>query len=115
MPTWPVSLPDYVLKEGFSEKLPANIIRSSMGVGPPKMRKRTTSGPRPLTVTQYMTASQVATFDTFYASTLSWGSLRFDWVSPRTQVAKELRFTTEPSYTPSGAGYMVNMALEIMD
>ena len=115
MPTWPPALPDYVLKDGFSEKLPDNTIRSKMGVGPPKMRRRGTGAPRPITVQQYMTATQVATFDTFYETTLYSGSLRFDWINPRTEVSKELRFTEPPIYTSTGAGYTVSMKLEIMD
>lgn len=115
MATWPGTIPAYILQDGFSETLPDNTIRSKMEVGPPKMRRRGTGAPRVIPSKQYMTAAQVAIFDTFYESTLYSGSLRFDWVSPRTQVSKELRFTAPPVYTPSGAGYIVSMKLEIMD
>ena len=115
MPSWPGTLSSYVLQDGFSETLPNNTIRSKMAVGPPKMRRRGTGAPRSIPSKQYMTAAQVAVFDTFYEETLYSGSLRFDWVSPRTQAVKELRFTDPPVYTPMGAGYIVSMKLEIMD
>ena len=115
MATWPGTLSAFILQDGFSETLPNNTIRSKMDVGPPKMRRRGTGAPRPVTGKQYMTAGQVAIFDTFYESTLYSGSLRFDWVSPRTQAVKELRFIQPPVYTPMGVGYIVSMKLEIMD
>lgn len=115
MSTWPASLPQYILQDGFSESFAKNTVRTAMDVGPPKMRKRSTNAPRPVSVQQYMTDTQLNVFDTFYASTLGWGAERFDWVHPRTQAVKEFRFTIEPVYTPEGAGYMVQMKLEIMD
>ena len=115
MATWPGTLSQYILQDGFSETLPNNTIRSKMGVGPPKMRRRGTGAPRSIPSKQYMTAAKVVIFDEFYETTLKSGSLRFDWVSPRTQASKELRFTAPPVYTPMGAGYIVSMKLEIMD
>lgn len=115
MASWPGTLPQYLLQDGFSETLPNNSIRSKMEIGPPKMRRRGTGAPRLIPGKQYMTAAQVEIFDVFYESTLKSGSLRFDWISPRTQASKELRFVAPPVYTPMGANYIVSIKLEIMD
>jgi len=114
MATWPVTLPDYVLQDGYLEQPPENTIRTKMDVGPPKARRRATSAPRPIKCRQHMTAAQVVTFDTFYVTTLKSGSLPFEWQHPRTGSTVNFMFTEPPSYTPIGAEFYVDMSLEVM-
>jgi hypothetical protein len=115
MATWPPSLPDYVLIDGYSESPPANTIRTEMDVGPAKMRRRSTAAPRPFSITQFMNTTQLATFDTFFNTTLNSGSERFDWVHPRTQAAVEFRFVEQPNYEAiGGTSWHVSYNLEQM-
>jgi hypothetical protein len=115
MATWPPSLPQYVLVEGYSESPPENTIRSANDVGPPKARQRSTTAPRPFTLKQFLTKTQVATLDTFYVTTLGYGASIFDWVHPRTGDAADFRFVSSPSYESlGGTAWMVTLNLELM-
>lgn len=96
MPSWPGGLPQQLEMDEFQETLPAASVESQMDVGPPKKRRRFTAAPTPITGRQLLTKAQVATLDTFYRSTVSFGSLSFDWTHPRTGAAATLRFKGEP-------------------
>jgi len=113
MATWPLS--NYILPDGFSEKPPPNSLRTSMTDGPPKTRRRSIAGRRPITAQKHMTTSQVAILDTFYVTTLVDGTLPFDWLSPRTGDVVEMMFVEEPVYESlGGTAWMVSMKLEIL-
>lgn len=115
MATWPSTLPQDFIEAEWRESPPDNLIRSSMDVGPDKVRRRSTSNPRPVSARMIMTTAQVATFETFYITTLISGSLTFDIDHPRTETEVEMRFVTPPEYTPAGGGYWwVDMQLEIL-
>jgi len=113
--TWPATVPTSVIHGSFRESPPDNTLRSPMDVGPDKVRRRSTSEPRPLGWDSQMTTAQVATFDTFYNTTLVSGTLTFNFPHPRTTVSSEMRYTQPPQYTPVGDGqWMVSMQVEIM-
>jgi len=115
MPTWPASLPDDFLQSGFSETLPDNVLRSKMDIGPPKTRRRSTAAPRPIAGQQLMTTAQVATFDTFFVTTLSDGAIGFDWTHPRTGAAITLRFVSPPAYVATGGDFWsITLPLEVL-
>lgn len=111
---WPLSLPSNFLVQNFQETPPDNTIRSKTGIGPGKIRKRATSASRPIMGSQYMSASEVDTLDTFFTDSLEDGSKRFEWTHPRTGANVEMRFKAPPQYTPRGIGWDVLMQLEIM-
>ena len=115
MATWPATLPSYVLVEGYSEMPPVNSIRTQMDVGPPKVRRRSTAAPRPITCKQHMTKTQVAILDTFYVTTLSSGVDPFDWTHPRTGASVSFTFTEPPTYESlGGTAWGVTLKLEIL-
>jgi len=103
--TWPATVPTDIHVGSFREELPDNLLRTSMDVGPDKLRRRTTANIRPWTGSIIMTKSQLATFDTFYVSTLASGSLTFTFAHPRTAASSEMRFANIPTYTPIGGDY----------
>ncbi|NOR27612.1 MAG: hypothetical protein GQ540_03675 [Lutibacter sp.] len=114
MAVWPGSLPQKPLF-GFSETTPDLTIRTSMGVGPDKIRRRFTAGVRQFPMSFQMTTAQVATFDTFYITTLAGGSLQFDYSDLRTGLLKSWRFVGVPRYTPiSNERWTVDINLEQM-
>ena len=113
MATWPLS--GYVLVDGYSEKPPDNTLRTEMGTGPPKARRRSTAAPRPFKLRKYVTTSEIAILDTFYTDTLYDGALQFDWQHPRTLSACSFRFTEQPSYEAlGGTSWIVSLSLELM-
>ena len=52
-----------------------------------------------------MTTAQVATFDTFFVTTLTDGTISFTWTHPRTGAGATLRFVEPPVYVPVGGDY----------
>lgn len=105
MTSWPISLPNAPLLDGFSETAPETSIRTGMDQGPDKLRQRSTAGVRKFRMSFLLTATQVQTLDTFYAATLKGGSLAFDFTHPRSGDSLSLRFESPPVYVPAGNGY----------
>lgn len=107
MPTWPASLPTYVLENGYQEQLPKNVIETEMEGGPPKARRRYTTIFRKFQVSQILTQDQANVFENFYLSTCASGTVEFEWVHPRTRAVMNFRFTQpQPVYQPFGGNYV---------
>jgi hypothetical protein len=115
-PTWPLSLPQRPLAQGYNEQAPNTVIRTQMEAGPPKVRRRFTAGIRILGLQLQLTAEQVETLDGFHDATLQGGALAFDWVHPRTGLAMTCRFAEPPSYVPIARGrlWTATIKLEIL-
>ena len=111
---YPTSLPEFVLEEGYSEKLNDQTIESQMESGSVKVRRRFTKQIRKFSIVLMLNESQLATFEDFWQNSLNGGSLPFDWLHPLTRQSLTLRFRNPaPSYTPAGGAYMrVSMVLE---
>lgn len=92
MATWPLSLPQDILINGYEEQVPNTLIRSSMSHGPAKVRRRTTAGVRMFGAQMLLTKAQVATLDGFIVSTTNGGADAFDWEHPRTGASVSFRF-----------------------
>lgn len=108
--TWPATLPDIVTYDEYSESPPDNALRTSMDVGPPKSRRRTTANVRPLSVMMILTTAQVETLDVFYDDTLASGTLTFNFDHPRTETTEEMQFAEPPIYgEPDGDYFKVTM------
>jgi len=113
--TWPGGLPQDILQGTYTEQPPDVVVRTEMSAGPAKVRRRATAGVRPVSGRIRVTKSEVATFDTFFDSTLKGGALRFDWKNPRTGTSKELRFTGRPEYAAlSDDLFEITLPLEIL-
>ena len=118
--TWPSSLPQKPLQEGYEERGPANLLRTQMDKGPPKVRRRTTASPRNFSVQFQLDESQVSTFVDFVDQTLKGGALKFDMEQPRTGTTKEFRIIAGQGEAPyritnlGGIIYQVSFDLEIL-
>ncbi|CAB5220423.1 hypothetical protein UFOVP233_72 [uncultured Caudovirales phage] len=111
---WPATLPAFVLEAGYQEGLEDQTVETQMDAGPAKIRRRFTTSTRRFQVTVQMTPEQAAIFETFYLTTLSGGSLPFDWVHPRTQVAKTFRFRRPPpTVQVAGSGAIVRYSMNL--
>ena len=99
MPAWPAGLPQIPLRRGNVEEFGDIIARTPMDVGPDKTRRRTTAGVGEYSISLLLTKSQVATFATFFKTTISGGALSFTWVVPRTQSAGTFRIFSSPEPT----------------
>jgi len=115
MATWPATLPD-PLVNGYSEKYPADQrLRTKMDKGPAKVRRRFSAGVRPFTVKYKLTAAQATTLETFVETTLSGGTLSFDWTQPRTSASVSARIVTGPDYEgDENDHYIATLTLEVL-
>ena len=114
MADWPAAFYSRILDGSFTETPPQNVLRTQMDAGPAKLRRRSTSAVRPMSITLFLTKAQVATFDTFYVTTLSSGATKFNMYHPRTLVTGEFRIVNQPAYTPMNQGYTVKVDLELL-
>lgn len=105
MASWPTSLPQLALLEGYQEQGVDNIIRSTVDQGPEITRPKYTATPVDMTVSLVLTSAQCDALDSFYDATLNYGSAAFDWLHPRTGAAVSLHFRARPGYQGIGAGY----------
>lgn len=94
MPSWPGSLPQDPVWNALQATGPnSGWIRTQMDVGPAKERRRSTTSPRVYQMTlAQVTEAQLATFETFFESTLQMGTLAFDMNDPITGASKSWRF-----------------------
>lgn len=113
-PSWPGTLPQIPLADGYTESLADNVIRSENDAGPAKMRRRSTVTNETLVCTMHITKSQWATVRTFYLTTLA-AVLPFTWVQPSTGAAANFRFLSPPTITPAGGLYVtLTLNLEVV-
>ena len=104
MAAWPGTLPALPDQDTYIEKVPNLLIRSSMDIGPAKIRKRMTANTREHTVTLQLDATQLAAFDTFFITDCSAGAIPFTWVRARDGAAKTFRFGEQlPEYRNIGS------------
>ena len=102
MDSWPASLQQLLEVAGF-EYIPGKTsVRTEMDVGPAKVRSRFTDA-----VDQYLCQitldfDQVATFKTFYKTTLNNGVNPFLFDDPFTETEATFRFYAEPRIRPLG-------------
>jgi hypothetical protein len=114
MPSWPSTLPDYVLQEGYSETTEPNTLRTEMSQGPAKVRRRFTAFTRNINCQIHLTAAQYEILDGFFHTDLKSGSLTFDWVHPITQASVTFRFKSPPNYSSFGSEFTAGLELEIL-
>lgn len=113
MATWP-SIPAFQINT-YKESSPDNTIRSSMGIGVDKVRRRTTASPYQISFQLILTTAQLTTLETFYNTTTVGGSVRFDFTHPRTGATVKARFVSPPSWSDIYArAYRVEINLEIL-
>jgi hypothetical protein len=115
--TWPTSLPDKPLQDGYTESPPNNIIKTSVDKGPAKLRKRTSTNTRPITCRIVVSRYLVNVFDYFYITECASGTLRFSWEHPRTGITYDFRFDPNamPQYSSVGGDdFSIEFKLEQM-
>ncbi len=82
MATWPSSLPQSPLINGYSRTQQPQVARTPMDSGPAYQRRRFTAASKPITMMFNLDKAQRQTFWDFFNNTVSGGALPFDWVDP---------------------------------
>lgn len=99
MPSWPVTLPQDFLRDGFQRTPQSNVISFGTEVGGGKVRRRSTARTKVHTGTLQLTKAQVALFEEFFENDLKDGALSFDWTDPVTDDFVAWRFDPDNVYT----------------
>jgi len=116
--TWPTSLPQKPLRDGFYEVGGVNVIRTPMDKGPARTR-RLSRQVKPIQVTFLMTKAQIVTLEDFVENTL-FGVRRFNFTHPRKLASVEVRIVPGSEgvfYTLSPLGvdlWQVSMTFEVL-
>ena len=115
MATWPDTLPDTPLLDGYSETRQQEFLRSEMDAGPAKQRRRFSAATYYFNVSYVLDESQLDDLNYFYTIDLYGGSLPFDWIHPRTGDEVQARFMSPISFSVlSGQYYKLNLELEVL-
>jgi hypothetical protein len=108
MATWPITLPEAPLKEGYAITVGSAPLRSDMEVGPARVRRQTKSRNDKLPLSVSMSSSQVGIFRSWYdgdsglAGGVNWFTgLRLS-VDGICQTDLECRFLSPPTITYRG-------------
>ncbi len=116
MPTWPASLPQFSLREGYAEGFKSTVVRSPTDSGRTKRRQRFINGPESLDVTMPLDNDQISTFKQFYEDDLGNGAISFTFPHPRlgTNVTVVFRDDPKPLTTEGGVTYILSLKLDIL-
>lgn len=109
--TWPATVPQAVLIDGYDEPEAEDAIHTDMEVGPPKSRRRATSTPREAKWSILLTPSQFEEFKTFYRTTLVSGTLSFNFTHPVEGGTVVVKFRETPKPKALGTRYRIDMEL----
>lgn len=113
--SWPSSLPQSLVSDGFAFTQQDQTIRTEMSAGPAFVRRRFTAAMIPFGGSIFVDADQFDTLWSFYNNTLNGGTDPFTWKHPVTEVSASVRFTGVPTVAAAGGEfYRVNMQLEIL-
>jgi hypothetical protein len=98
--TWPATLPQKFLVDGYSEAPPDNSSRHDPDEGAALARKKYTAAVGKLSGKMLMTSDQVEILDEFFRT--YGGFTEFVFPKPRTGATITCRMTEPPQYTPHG-------------
>lgn len=99
MAQWPLTLPTYPDDGGFEEQLDNLLLITQTSIGPPKVRKKATSGPIIVTAKYTLTASQLEDFVDFFLNSISGGKDIVVWPHPRLEYLVNAWFLEIPTYS----------------
>ena len=115
MKTWPETLPQRGLTDGYQSGTGDGRLRSDNDAGAAKVRRRFSAVVRPLSIIFEMTTEQLSTFRTFVSDDLAGGIMPFTFPAQgeagtwTVQMGREM-----PQWSPRGLGWAVKMDLVIL-
>jgi len=108
---WAPDLPQRFLQDGYSIAPVDNVIRETMDVGPPKLRRRSTIAVVRVTAAMRMTDSQRLTFNDFFRQVLFEGTIPFALDDPD-GVSREYFVIAQPQMIREDLYWRVALQLE---
>jgi len=114
MSTWTGSLPQVPEASSYTDTMPGNVIATQMDTGIAKRRMRSTTAPRVISMTMYLSDAQCAVFDTFYMATTHYGADSFIFPVPVTgSVSVHFQPGNPPRRSPRGIGMQLSFSVEV--
>lgn len=115
MATWPGSLPQRPLLDGFSSTFQDGTLRPEVDSGPSLTRPRFSAVSEYISARMVLTTTQRTTLETFYHTTLVEGSDTITWVHPVDGSAITAKFMKPPAYRALSADrWEVVLSYEIL-
>lgn len=114
MAVWPPTVNDSPLIDTFTESRGDNLVTHETDSGVPMTRPRYTKSVDMQSFDLLLTTAEVATLDTFWETTLAFGSLSFDWVHPRTGVTLNAKLSPVKSRPVSDTHHIAHIELKII-
>ena len=117
MPTWPATLPQSPLLEGFQGAPPDRLIATEVDAGVPKVRQQFTAGYSRLQCQWKMNATQFNDFRQWLATDLAGGSIGFVWPNPYVSGnTLNVRFAPKnlPRWVPAGIRWLVSAEVWVL-
>jgi hypothetical protein len=115
MAVWPVSLQQLANQDSFQIEIGETTIRSSMDIGPEKVRRRFTRPIDKMKISFDVDSDQYEDLLFFFNTTVNGGVTPFDYTHPITQDPISVRFTGPPAISPlGGLLFRATMEWEIM-
>lgn len=117
MPTWPATLPQYPLLDGYNAGTADSLLAWQVDRGPPKVRRKTTANYTPIQCSWKLTGEQKAILQAFVRNDLAGAALPFDWPNPEDiPNTCSARFAPGrlPSYQAAGARWLVQAEIWIL-
>jgi len=103
MSNWPAFLPQqYFLGNDIGDD--ETRLVSSMDAGPALVRNRFTAFTQTINTPIVLTGAQLATFNTFYRTTLNHGTDPFTWTNPVDDSSVSIRFKSPPKWQSIRSG-----------
>lgn len=112
MTTWPTTLPQSFLIDGFSEEGSDNVIRSPVDAGPAKTRRRYTAATRPIKGRMLLTHEQYLVFKEFYEETINDGATEFDMPDDIHDTTMTVKFKDKYQSEYVGRFWVIDLNLE---
>jgi hypothetical protein len=117
--TWPESLPQAFLRQGYQEQLPPNVVRDAFDTGPNGLRRRATMQPFGVTGRMVMTTEQWDALLTFIEVDLAHRLAAFGFPEQGADGTPQVwlvRMVGPPQRTNLREGYwMVSLSLEVLE
>ena len=111
--SWPNTLPQQFLREGFGGTSPDNLIASEMSIGPAKVRRRSTAAAWPLSGIMVMTDAQFTRFEEFVDDDIASRSKAFYFPHPRGGAPILVRMPKPYRWEAEGIEWRVSFELEV--
>ena len=111
--TWPLTLPQSFLIDGYNEEGRDNILRSQMETGPDKTRRRYTAAIQPFSADMIMDQATFLIFKDFFVNSIQDGSLTFEMPDDLNGGTMDVKFREKYKAIFLGTVWRVTMGLNI--